>query len=123
MKGLDHANTRFDVDLSKANPSHKSSVKGKKVLTQLRASQAKIVNAVGEVNSDLPHLAIISYEQVFHDASVSHSSYVGQKTGFTPQFQFTTEQQSEVGHMSSHDSRNGARRNQSKPDPCSERFQ
>lgn len=111
MKGMD---TRFDVDLSKPNPSHKAIVKGKKVLARLRASQAKLGSAVGEANNDTLHLAIISHEKTSHNASASRSNNGGQQAGFTPQFQFTTGQYLEVGHhfrgSGCRDSGNGARR-------------
>lgn len=87
---MDHASTRFDVDLSKPNPSQKASVKGKKVLAHLRASQAKSVSAVGEANIDTFQLAIISHDQTSHDKSANRSNNDGQQLGITHQFQFTT---------------------------------
>ena len=110
LKELGHANIRFDVDLSEPNLSHKSSVKGKKVLTRLRASQAKIGSAAGEANIDIPHLSIISQEQNFHDANAGCSNYGGQQMGSNPQFQFTTGQQSKIGHLRSRDFEDGAHR-------------
>ena len=51
LKELDRDFIRFDVDLSKPNPSHKYSVKGRKALARLRASQTKLESAVGEANT------------------------------------------------------------------------
>ena len=77
MKGLDHASTHFDVDLSKPNPSPKASVKGKKVLARLRASQAKSMSAVGETSTHTFPIAIISHEQTSHEANVSRGNNGG----------------------------------------------
>ena len=38
LKELDQDSIQFDMDLSKPNPSHKHSVKGKKALAHLRTS-------------------------------------------------------------------------------------
>ena len=86
------------MDLSKPNPSHKHSVKGKKALARLRTSQTKFESAVGAAFTDCTQVPIISHEINFHNASSSRSKYGGQQTGCADQFQFTTGQHSEVGH-------------------------
>ena len=47
LKELDQDSIQFDVDLSKPNPSHKHSIKGKKALARLRTSQTKVKSVVG----------------------------------------------------------------------------
>ena len=87
------------MDLSKPNPSYKSSVKGMKVLARLRASQSLMVSAVGEAFSACPQSTILSHEHELHDASVSHSNYGGHQKAYTTQFQFTTGQHAVVGQV------------------------
>ena len=98
LKELDQDFIRFDVDLSKPNLSHKYSVKGKKALAQLRASQTKSESAVGATFMVCTQVPIISHKLNLHDASASRSNYGGQQTGYIGQFQFTTGQHSEEGH-------------------------
>ena len=98
LKELDQDSIQFDMDLSKPNPSHKHSVKGKKALARLRTSQTKVESAVGAAFTDCTQVLIISQEINFHDASASCSKYGGQQTGCADQFQFTTGQHSKVGH-------------------------
>ena len=90
MKELDQDFIRFDVDLSKPNPSHKYSVKGKKALARLRASQTKSESVVGAAFMVCTQVPIISNELNLHDASASRSNYGRQQTGCAVQFQFTT---------------------------------
>ena len=99
FKELDLANIRFIVDLSKPNPSYKSSVKGMKVLARLRASQSLMMRAGGEDISACPQSTILSHEHEFHDASTSRSNYGGHQIAFTSQFQFTIGQQAMVGQF------------------------
>ena len=61
LKEMDLTNTRFDVDLSKPNPNHKSSVKGMKILAWLRASQSLMVGAIGEASSPCHHSTSLSH--------------------------------------------------------------
>ena len=97
LKELDLANTQFDVDLSKPNSNHKSSVKGMKVLAWLRASQSLMVSTVGEASSACHHSMSLSHEHELHDASASRSNYGGHQKASTSQFQFTTGQQVMAG--------------------------
>ena len=90
LKGLDLTNTRFDVDLSKPSPNHKTSVKGMKIFARLRASHSLMVSAVGEASS-------ASHEHELHDASASCSNYGGHQKESISHFQFTTGQQAVAG--------------------------
>ena len=97
LKGLDLTNTRFDVDLSKPSPNHKTSVKGMKILARLRASQSLMVSAVGEASSACHFSTSLSHEHELHDASASCSNYGGHQKDSISQFQFTTGQQAVAG--------------------------
>ena len=90
LKEMDLTNTRFDVDLSKPNSNHKTSVKGMKILARLRASQSLMVSAVGEASSACHYSMSLSHEHEFHDASASRSNYGGHQRASISQFQFTT---------------------------------
>nr|POE67073.1 uncharacterized protein CFP56_62396 [Quercus suber] len=92
FKELVHSKSQFGVDLSKPNPSHKASVKGKKVLARLKASQTKSESAVA-----CPLLQQRREVECSVTASASCSNHGGQRRECSNQFQFTTGQQPEVG--------------------------
>nr|POE80632.1 hypothetical protein CFP56_15037 [Quercus suber] len=107
---MGHANDRSVGDFSKPKPSYRSSVKDKKVIARLRASQSKMESAVGESSSDFHQAAIIPHEIV--------SNHGGQDAGSSSQVQFTTDQEDEVGFAFRGNTSVVARAGL--PNPCSE---
>nr|POF26960.1 uncharacterized protein CFP56_40733 [Quercus suber] len=99
VKDLDLANTRFYVDLSKPNPSVKSSVKGMKALARLRTSQSSMVSAVGETSSACRQSKSLPHDQVYDDVNASRGNVSGHQEIATTQFHFSSSQQVGVGQL------------------------
>lgn len=87
------------MESSKPKTFSKASVKGKKTLARLRASQNTVVSAAVEAEMENLPSHVVSHDQAPHKEAASRRKFGGQQLKIAPQVQLTTIKPLEMGYQ------------------------